>query len=143
MKHLIYILISVALALGSISCSREGKIKESQKWEYKIISSWGVDRSDYLSKGIPVPENELNKLGDEGWELVDVYTRIETVHPNFGNAKYVTGLQPNTRTEAVFYVLKRPKNENSSQSSESNSGATEEVSVEETPAEYADTCCAS
>lgn len=43
----------------------------------------------------------------KGWELVDIYTMIETVHPNFGNKKYVTGLQPNTRTQAICYVFKR------------------------------------
>ena len=42
-------------------------------------------------------------------ELVDVYTIEETVHPNFGNEEYVTGLRENTRTASINYVFKRRK----------------------------------
>lgn len=108
MKNIVCFVI-LLLVVGFTSCTKRGD--EVQKWEYKIVSEFGVDRSVFLSKGIPMPEDQLNALGDEGWELVDVYTRVETVHPNFGNEKYVTGLQPNTRTEAVLFVFKRPKRE--------------------------------
>lgn len=113
MKKLFYLFVVVSMVFGTASCSKkeEAQKEKVQKWEYKIISEWGIDRGSFDSKALPLPEEELNKLGDEGWELVDVYTRIETVHPNFGNKEYVIGLQPNTRTEAVIYVLKRPKKE--------------------------------
>lgn len=52
----------------------------------------------------------LNSYGEEGWELVDVYTTTETVYPNFGNKDYVTGLRENVRTNTVNFVFKRLKN---------------------------------
>lgn len=33
---------------------------------------------------------------------------LETVYPNWGNEKYVTGIQPNVRTMSVVLILKRP-----------------------------------
>lgn len=113
MKKLIFLLVVASMALGITSCSK--KQEESQKWEYKTLISWAElpSQFDYFSNtSIPVPEEEMNKLGEDGWELVSVYTRIQTVHPNFGNDKYVTGLQPNTRTHGVFYVFKRLKQHN-------------------------------
>ena len=107
MKKIFFLLISLFAALGISSCTKNQN--ELQKWEYKIISVWGEQISEFWAKDIPIPEEDLNKLGDEGWELIDVYTRIQTVHPNFGNDKYVTGLQPNTRTQGIFFVFKRPK----------------------------------
>lgn len=109
MKNWNIFFLTVVMALSMFSCSK--KDETSHIWEYKIIEIWGIDRGNFMSNAIPVPEDQLNKLGKEGWELVDVYTRIHTVHPNFGNDKYVTGLQPNTRTEGVFFVLKRQKND--------------------------------
>lgn len=122
MKKLIYFLVAITLSMGIASCSN--KEQEPQKWEYKTLIAWGEMSSqfDYFShNSIPVPEVELNKLGEEGWELVSVYTRIQTVHPNFGNDKYVTGLQPNTRTHGVFYVFKRLKQHNEDSTDTKNS----------------------
>ena len=96
------ILLSV---LVCVSCSQKNEV---QKWEYKTIVSSGSSIGKFTSRSFEIPQDELNSLGAEGWELVDVYTQIETVHPNFGNADYVTGLKPNTRTNEVFYVFKRP-----------------------------------
>lgn len=126
--------IIVLAALGLTSCAKKEE-DVTQKWEYKIIQSDGTSFSDFYSKIILLPEEELNSLGEEGWELVDVYTRIETVHPNFGNEKYVVGIQPNTRTSSVYYVLKRPKTESGTVTAEP--AATEEVAVEETVEEGA------
>ncbi len=53
------------------------------------------------------PTPQLNKLGEEGWELVSVYTTTETVFPNFGNKEYHTGVKSNTRTQTVNFVFKR------------------------------------
>ena len=123
MKKLLSILGAIGLLCFVNSCSNEKQ--ESQKWEYKTLIAWGGElpsQLDYFSpNSIPVPEVELNKLGEDGWELVSVYTRIQTVHPNFGNHKYVTGLQPNTRTHGVFYVFKRLKQHNEDTSDKKNS----------------------
>lgn len=130
MKKLFYLFVVVSMVFGTASCSQkeESQNVESQKWEYNIIGDGGINAGSFNSKVfvLDVIEQELNKLGDEGWELVDVYTRIETVHPNFGNDKYVTGLQPNTRTEVVFYVFKRPKQEFSKDDNEVETTETEE-----------------
>jgi hypothetical protein len=50
----------------------------------------------------------LNKMGQEGWELVNTYTEIATAFPNFGNSEYVTGLRENVRTSVINFVFKRP-----------------------------------
>ncbi|MDE6234146.1 MAG: hypothetical protein K2M56_00165 [Muribaculaceae bacterium] len=112
MKRLFQILMAVTLAFIVVSCSKgEDKTK---KWEYKFYVPNTYTISDYYQRGM-LDENvvlaEINKLGEEGWELVDVYTKVETVHPNFGNEKYVTGIQPNTRTSRIVYVFKRPLKE--------------------------------
>lgn len=79
----------------------------STNWEYKIVSVEGKESEKYSPREISVSNEDLNLFGKEGWELVDIYTITETVHPNFGDEKYVTGLQPNTRTSKVNFVFKR------------------------------------
>lgn len=139
MKNLYYLFVAILSAIGLVSCTKDQD--EIQKWEYKIISEYGIDRGHFVSKGIPMPEEELNKLGKDGWELVDVYTRVETVHPNFGNEKYVTGLQPNTRTEAILFVFKRPLKSDNKKSSETKSSGKEVAPQDiETVEAVADTC---
>lgn len=76
-------------------------------WEYKVVTVEGTTTTDYAPRTYDVANDDLNLFGKEGWELVDVYTITETVHPNFGNAEYVTGIRENTRTRSVNYVFKR------------------------------------
>ncbi len=106
MKKLLYLLVGLCTACAVAACSE--KDETIQKWEYKTVSISGVTFNKFMSRTFYVPEEQMNELGAQGWELVDVYTCTETVHPNFGNEEYVTGLQPNTRTEEVIYVFKRP-----------------------------------
>lgn len=106
MNKLLYFLMVAFLTLGIVSCS--DRQEETQKWEYKTLIVYGSLNGDFYSRTHPVPVEKLDTIGSQGWELVDVYTKIETVHPNFGNAQYVTGLQPNTRTSCIHYVFKRP-----------------------------------
>lgn len=97
------VLIGIALfaSMTMVSCS-------GNKWEYKVVKIAGNDGgSTYGAMSFSDPTGQLNKLGEEGWEVVSAYTEENTVHPNFGNAEYVTGLQPNTRTAVVNFVLKR------------------------------------
>ncbi len=54
-----------------------------------------------------LPEEMLNKLGSEGWELSSSYLEMETAWVNFGKNEYVTGLQPNIRPQRVVLVFKR------------------------------------
>ena len=64
---------------------------------------------EFHKLSLPIQCEVFDTLGSKGQELVDVYTEMETVHPNFGNDKYVSGLQPNMRTSNVIYVFKRPR----------------------------------
>lgn len=102
MKKLFFVV--VILSAISISCT--------SKWEYKTIIFKGTEQEEFAkftTRKIDIPTTSLNSLGEEGWELVDIFEKIETVHPNFGNDEYVTGLQPNVRTLEVSFVFKRKK----------------------------------
>lgn len=81
----------------------------SSTWEYKVITVSGVEgaRADFDPKNLTVDEAALTAWGMEGWELVSAYPTTETVHPNFGNSEYVTGMQPNVRTTEIVFVFKK------------------------------------
>ena len=83
MKHYKTLILACA-ALGTLTACNGTDSGKPVQWEYKQVAA-------------------------EGWELVACYDSIETVFPNFGDDKYVTGLQPNVRTSTVFFVFKRPK----------------------------------
>ena len=85
-----------------------------KKYEYRTVSyySEGKDRLDSEAMSFASVEpniDELNMLGNEGWEIINSYLEMETAFPNFGNPNYLTGLQPNVRPQRVVYVLKRQK----------------------------------
>ncbi len=102
MKKIIVLLFVAAIFTA---CSNE------KKWEYKELvvegyeftSEWG----QMSSRSFGSNESKLNQMGQQGWELVSSYPIIETVHPNFGDKRYVTGLQPNTRTSKIVFIFKR------------------------------------
>lgn len=82
------------------------------KWEYKTVSVKGEEQemmSKFKANEFDVSDESLNLFGKEGWELVGIYEKIETVHPNFGNEEYVSGIQPNVRTAEFNFVFKRKK----------------------------------
>ncbi|HUN14920.1 MULTISPECIES: DUF4177 domain-containing protein [unclassified Alistipes] len=79
----------------------------SNNWEYKIVKVEGTKSTDYHPRTYEITNDDLNIFGKDGWELVDVYVITETVHPNFGNSEYVTGIRENTRTQCINYVFKR------------------------------------
>ena len=101
MKKLFLIAV---VGLLSFSCT--------SKWEYKTVSVKGEEQGT-LAKFQPnkfdVSDEALNLFGKDGWELVGIYEKTETVHPNFGNDQYVSGLQPNVRTAEINFVFKRKK----------------------------------
>lgn len=55
---------------------------------------------------VQIDEKELTKLGSQGWEVIGSYLEMETAYPNFGDAKYVTGLQPNVRPQRLVLILR-------------------------------------
>jgi hypothetical protein len=101
MKKLILIAF---VGLLSLSCT--------SKWEYKIVSVKGEDQATmakFQQNKFDVSGESLNLFGKDGWELVGIYEKTETVHPNYGDDKYVSGLQPNVRTAEINFVFKRKK----------------------------------
>lgn len=82
------------------------------RYEYRVVvvtpdgkpSRFEADAAK--SALIHVDEKELNKLGSQGWEIVESYLEMETAHPNFGDSKYVTGLQPNIRPQRLVLILR-------------------------------------
>jgi hypothetical protein len=97
------ILLIAILGLAISSCT--------SNWEYKIVTVKGTEKeaSKFDPKKFEVTDESLNIFGKDGWELVDIYQTTETVHPNYGNDQYVSGLQPNVRTEEINFVFKRKK----------------------------------
>ncbi|WP_238905454.1 MULTISPECIES: DUF4177 domain-containing protein [Clostridium] len=65
----------------------------SKKWEYKVI---GLDNALETRHAVEI-EERLNKLGEEGWELVHV---LDQVDARWGN-------QP--KVECNFIMMKREK----------------------------------
>lgn len=107
MKKILFLCCLLAGVL--VSCS-----PKEQSWEYKVVKVAGKDAeilADYgpLVYGDQTPM--LNKMGQEGWELIDIYTEVATAFPNFGNSEYVTGIRENVRTSVVNFVFKRPYTE--------------------------------
>lgn len=64
---------------------------DSPKWEYKIAE---------LSEDDKASEKEMNKLGDEGWELVGTTSNVSAPRSGQGSSKIST---------QVRLVFKKPK----------------------------------
>ena len=81
--------------------------KSSVSYKTIVLESKSGALTKLDSGEIEIPESLLNEMGAQGWELVDTVTEIETVHPNFGDEQYVTGLQPNVRQRSVTLIFKK------------------------------------
>ena len=104
MKKALFVFGLIAVLFAS--CDNNVK-----SWEYKVVRVAGKDAEVLADYGPLVFGDQtvmLNKMGTEGWELVDTYTETATAHPNFGNSEYVTGIRENVRTSVVNFVFKRP-----------------------------------
>jgi hypothetical protein len=104
MKKILFAVLIGAIGLMSFSCT--------SKWEYKIVSVPGNEQDTmgaFKPKVFDVSGGSLDSFGEEGWELVGIYEKTETVHPNYGNESYVSGLQPNVRTAEICFVFKRKR----------------------------------
>ena len=108
MRHYKTFILACA-ALGTLVACNSKDSGKPVLWEYKQVAAEGKTLNDFRPSVAGVSIDELNALGAEGWELVACYDNLETVYPNFGDDKYVTGIQPNVRTSTIFYVFKRPK----------------------------------
>ena len=103
-----YAFFLLILSIIFYSCSSKEK-----SWEYKVVSySESVSRyrsGAFDNISITPSLDELNKLGDEGWEIATSYLEIETAFPNFGDDKYHTGIKSNIRPQRLVIIFKREK----------------------------------
>ena len=75
MKNKIYLsLIVITIFLGLIgwTASAQKTNLAKQTWEYQVITEYG---SNDLP---PVNQDRLNKMGDEGWELITILSKQST-----------------------------------------------------------------
>lgn len=107
------ILVSVLSVLSACG-SNDKKDVESPKWEYQVVQFPGLNNAsneeyaDFHRNLCIVDVDRLNALGSDGWELVGTYSELETKFPNYGDDKYVTGIQSNVRTASIYLIFKRP-----------------------------------
>ncbi len=88
------------------SVRRYGNSKAGDPDDRVVIRSY--DDAE-LATSVEVREEELNRLGSMGWELVSVYLEMETAFYNFGASDLHTGIKPNVRPQSVVAIFKRPK----------------------------------
>jgi|SRR6516165_6539570 hypothetical protein len=69
------------------------------KWEYKALSYDELKRLEFDKRGTDTPDYGLNRLGDEGWELVAIEPPIAAP----------AGPIPYTGGRPALYIFKRPK----------------------------------
>lgn len=100
----VFLILSIVFTLSSC--------QNNKKWEYKVvkISAQDYSSTSYESKyktNVFPNDSTFNSFGEEGWELTTSYLELETAFPNFGDEKYVTGLQPNVRPQDAVLIFKR------------------------------------
>jgi hypothetical protein len=104
--------LQLARTEANASASELRTLLLEPRYEYKVVvllaggnlSRTGADAMKASS--VEVDDKELSKLGAQGWELVGSFLENETAYPNFGNDKYVTGLQTNVRPQRLVLLLR-------------------------------------
>lgn len=115
-----YVLIGlICVLIGLFAWSL---LKPSPKYAYKVLNVQAqfnnkdtttesataqLNIADLKSTSVNLKDEELTILGNEGWELVETFLEVETTHPNYGSSSYVTGLQPNVRTQRVVMIFRK------------------------------------
>lgn len=110
--HVLLMLLTILVALVGFEVLQPAA--SPPDWEYRIVA-WDAEGHDregtsamrYAS--IQIDTTELAQLGSEGWELVDTMLEMETAWPNFGNDRYVAGLQPNIRPQRALLLFRRAR----------------------------------
>lgn len=76
----------------------------NKQWEYKVVKVNGQESEKEDKEPLIFNDQAqmLNKMGKDGWELVNTYTEDETVYPKYGGYA-----RENHRTKAVNFVFKR------------------------------------
>lgn len=103
---------ATALVVLAAIALLSGPLLTYPEYEYRVVS---VSASHYERIGpdamkpslIEVDQAELSRIGGFGWELVSCFLESETAYPNFGDDKYVTGLQTNIRPQRLVLIFRR------------------------------------
>jgi hypothetical protein len=103
----------IILAFVGIGVTAASAYKAPVKYQYKVVraNSQSHDRTGEEAgkfSTIQIGQKDMDDLGADGWELVGSFLEMETAFPNFGNEKYVTGLQPNVRPQSAVLLFKKP-----------------------------------
>ena len=121
-KILLLFLLAPVLAWGQQKTVGQKPITQPTnkqiKWEYFIYKVNPTPRdyeADYISGNYEDKEanffnpdiNVMDSLGCEGWELVNTYTELYTLYPNFGQEGYHTGIKENVKIKNICFVFKR------------------------------------
>ena len=119
MIALLLIVVIVALVGSAVWIRMQLKDNNDQlvkltepSYEYQVVSvSGNISYYEDKEGRKEISSVEIREALEEypDWELVDVIEEVETVFPNFGNEKYVTGIQPNVRTWRVQLILRKRK----------------------------------
>lgn len=109
----VIVLLAVILSLIVWNSLKQEAV--TPKFEYRVVEFMtesnertGTGALKYSS--IRVDEGQLQKLGEDGWELVNSFVENETAFPNFGDSQYVTGIQPNIRPQRAIFIFKKRTN---------------------------------
>ncbi len=106
---IIFMVVAIWFVFNIYGCSTKEKY-----WEYKIIYYTGIESRDgsgaFRFQSITPNQEELNSLGEKGWEISTSYLEMETAFPNFGNEGYHTGIKENVRPQRLIIIFKREKN---------------------------------
>lgn len=104
---------AVIIAIVAVSCLEPYKHVSAAEspstttWEYKVLYEPVTTEDIKSSQGIQINESDLNLLGKDRWSLSAAYVEEETVFPNLGDPKYITGVQPNIRPRRAVFIFQR------------------------------------
>ena len=107
MNRFLYCIAFLLFTVCLSSCTKN--CDDSCKYDYKIYEIREGELNDFFEANSPYPEMN-DSLINEGWQLHNIYSRIETGNKEYKNDKFVEGLKRYSnisRTTGVFYVYKR------------------------------------
>ena len=89
-------------------CTKFAPPSKPEPYEFKVLYQPAAAQDMKASQGIQINEGDLNILGGSGWQLVASYVEEETVFPNLGDPKFITGVESNVRPKRVVLLFQRP-----------------------------------
>lgn len=102
-------LLVAALSVSLLGCQKPPPPVPDPTYEYKTVSYEATATTEAGPSSLDINVADLNKLGDERWEVVSVTPVTETRFHNFGKDEYVTGIRENVRTKSATVLLRRKK----------------------------------